>query len=55
MSKSNFNVSEQLTLILKNSGLLKQSFDIIRWSKEQCFVWHPTDTGISPVTASNSV
>ena len=40
VKKSNSNVSEQLILILKHSGLLKQSFDImkIRWSKGHIFV-----------------
>ena len=34
-----------------------QSFEImkIRWSKGHFFVWHPIDTGISPLTASYSV
>ena len=45
-------------LILKYSGLLKQRtfwYYENKMAKGHIFVWHPIDTGISLVTASNSV
>ena len=58
VKESNFNVSEQLILILKHSGLLKQRkfwYSEKKMVKRAQIVWHPTDTGISLVMASNSV
>ena len=58
VKETNFNVSEQLTLILKHSGLLKQRkcwYFANKMIKGHIFAWDPTETGIIPVTASNSV